>query len=108
MQNTIITFKQSFFISKKLVYLSEKWKTLACLNCFKVQYLLLKFCTRFRLTNVYKNLFGIFLIFFLDLQLLINMVSVSVETRSFFIFANNSSSKQNKKNPTHRFVDIGK
>ena len=31
-----------------------------------------------------------------------------VETRYFFILANNSRSKQNKKNPTHYFVDIGK
>ena len=27
---------------------------------------------------------------------------------SFLIFANNSRPKQNKKNPTHHFVDIGK
>ena len=26
---------------------------------------------------------------------------------SFFIFTNNSRSKQNKKNPEHTFVDIG-
>ena len=31
-----------------------------------------------------------------------------VETRVFFILANNSSSKQNKKNREHAFVDIGK
>ena len=31
-----------------------------------------------------------------------------VETRSFFIFANNSRSKQNKINPEHRFIGIGK
>ena len=31
-----------------------------------------------------------------------------VETRSFLIFENNSRSKQNKKNPTHFFVDSGK
>ena len=31
-----------------------------------------------------------------------------VETRFSKIFANNSRSKQNKKNPTHAFVDIGK
>ena len=28
--------------------------------------------------------------------------------RSFLIFANNSRSKQNKKYPTHPFIDIGK
>ena len=31
-----------------------------------------------------------------------------VETRFSKIFANNSRSKENKKNPTHTFVDIGK
>ena len=31
-----------------------------------------------------------------------------VETRSFLIFENNSASKQNKKNPEHAFLDIGK
>ena len=30
------------------------------------------------------------------------------ETKSFFILANSSSFKQNKKNPTHALVDIGK
>ena len=29
-------------------------------------------------------------------------------TRSFLIFANNSRTKQNKKNPAHAFADIGK
>ena len=33
----------------------------------------------------------------------------SVETADIFLFlANNSSSKQNKKNPIHPFIDIGK
>ena len=31
-----------------------------------------------------------------------------VETSSFYIFINNSRSKQNLKNPRHPFVDIGK
>ena len=37
-----------------------------------------------------------------------NIKKECVETRSFFIFGNNSSSKQNKKNTEHSFVDIGK
>ena len=42
------------------------------------------------------------------LELLINLVSVSVKKPGiFFILANNSSSKQHKKNPTHSFVEIG-
>ena len=37
-----------------------------------------------------------------------NIKNECVETRSFLIFANNSRSKQNKKNTEHSFVDIGK
>ena len=33
--------------------------------------------------------------------------SECVETTSFLIFANDSKSKQNKKNPTHPFEDTG-
>ena len=34
--------------------------------------------------------------------------NLCVETRSFYIFINNSRSKQNKRNPRHPFVDIGR
>ena len=34
--------------------------------------------------------------------------SECLETRFFFILANNSSSKQNNENPEHPFVNIGK
>ena len=37
-----------------------------------------------------------------------NVKNECIETRSFYIFINNSRSKQNKKNPRHAFVDIGK
>ena len=37
-----------------------------------------------------------------------NVNNECVETRSFFIFASNSRSKQNEKIPEHPFVDIGK
>ena len=49
-----------------------------------------------------------FFLFHLDIELLIKLVSVSVETRYFLILANDPSSKQNLKNPTHPFVEIGK
>ena len=44
------------------------------------------------------------------LYLVINKTSLCecVEPRYFLILANKSSSKQNKKSPTHPFVDIGK
>ena len=51
-------------------------------------------------------MFGIFLLFCLYLDLLINLVFFErVETKSFFILGNYSSSKQILKIP---FVDIGK
>ena len=37
-----------------------------------------------------------------------NVKKECIETRFFSIFANNSRSKQNKKNTEHPFVDIGK
>ena len=37
-----------------------------------------------------------------------NVKNECLETSSFLIFANNSRSKQNEKNPEHPFVDIGK
>ena len=37
-----------------------------------------------------------------------NVNNECVETSSLFIFANNSRSKQNKKNPEQPTVDIGK
>ena len=37
-----------------------------------------------------------------------NLKNECVETKSFYIFIDNSRSKQNKKNPRYPFVDIGK
>ena len=50
-----------------------------------------------------------FFLFCLYLELLIEVVkNERIEARCFLTFANNSRSKQNKKNRTHPFVDIGK
>ena len=49
-----------------------------------------------------------FLLFCLDLELLISVKNECVETMSFLIFTNNWRSKQKKKNPRHAFADIGK
>ena len=57
-----------------------------------------------------KGCSGFFLILFrfcLDFRNK-NVKNECVETRSFLIFENNSRSKQDKKNPTHFFVDIDK
>ena len=47
-----------------------------------------------------------FYLFFLDLE---SLIKRRVRSNQFpLIFANNSRSKQNKKNPKQPFVDIGK
>ena len=89
-------------------HLSEKLKTLTSSNYHKVQYFMLRFYTRFLLKNVYKWMLCIFFILFRSWVINNNVKKECVETRSFFIFANISRSKQNKKNPEHPFVDIGK
>ena len=84
-------------------------KTLTSSNDHRVQYFLLKFCTRFLLSNVYKRVCGIFLFcLYLECKKRVcrNQVCKSVkneclETRSFLIFANNSRSKQIKKKKSH-------
>ena len=55
-----------------------------------------------------KIVFGIFFILFRPWVINENVKNGCVETRSFLIFANNSRSKQNEKNPKQPFVDIGK
>ena len=78
-------------------YLSDKLKTLTSSNYSKSYYFLLKFCTQFLLNNVYKRMFGIFLVMFRSSVINKSIKNECVETRSFFIFANRSRSKQNKK-----------
>ena len=114
MQNTIQKFRQSSIVFEKPAILSENLKTLKSSNYPTVQYFLLKFCTRFLLTNVYKRMCGIFL-FCLDLELFAKILSCLqklIKTwfpHTFFCtFINNSRSKQNKKNSTQPFVDITK
>ena len=64
MENPITQkFRQSSIVFKKPDILPENLKTLATFNYGKVQYLLLKICTDFLLTHVYKRVFGIFLNF---------------------------------------------
>ena len=58
--------------------------------------------------NIYKSVYGFFLILFRSSVINKTGFCECVETRYFLILANNSSSKQNLKNPTHPFVDIGK
>ena len=66
------------------------------------------FCTRFLPNNAYKRLFGISFILFRSRVINKNAKNKCIETMPFFIFANNSRSKQNEKNPEHCFADIVK
>ena len=61
-----------------------------------------------RVNDVYKRVFGIFLIFFRSWVIIKNVKNKCVETRSFLFFTNNSRSKQNKNNSEHAFVDISR
>ena len=76
-------------------------------NYPRVYYILLKHCTCFLLTNVYKRVFGIFL-FCLDLELFAKIENDLVSTHSqkpvFLITPNLNEIKKNPKNP---LVDIG-
>ena len=63
MQNTIQKFRQSSIDFEKPGILSENLKTLASSNYPTVQYFLLKLCTRFLLTNVYKSVWDFFILF---------------------------------------------
>ena len=55
MQNPIQKFRQSSILFEKPGILSENLETLTNSNYPTVQYFLLKLCTRFLLTNVYKK-----------------------------------------------------
>ena len=85
MQNPIQKFRQSSIVFEKPGFLSEKLKTLTCSNYHRLQYFLLKFRTRFLLTNVYKRVFGIFL-FCLDLELFAKIKKDLFSAHSFFTF----------------------
>ena len=52
----------------------------------RVQHFLLKLCTGFLLTNVYKRLFEIFFLFCLDLELYAKIKKDLVSTHSLFTF----------------------
>ena len=69
---------------------------------------MLKFCTRFLLTNFCKRVCGIFFILFRTWVICQNKKIPGFYTLTETRFINNSRSKQNKKHPTHPFVNIYK
>ena len=96
MQNPTQTFRQSSIVFEKPGILCENLKTFTSSNYPAVQYYLLKLCTRFLLTNIYKRVFGTFL-FCIDLELFAKIKNDLVFTHSFLTLINNSISKQDKK-----------
>ena len=109
MQNPIQKSRQSSIVLQEPGILPEKLRTLTSSNYCSVGYFLLKFCTRFSLTTVYKKLFKIFFLFCSYPQLSPkskkDLVSTCSQNQVFHTFINNSRSKQNKKSPKHPFVD---
>ena len=55
--------RQSSIVFEKPGILPENLKTLTSSNYPTVQYFLLKLCTRFLLTNVYKSVWDFFILF---------------------------------------------
>ena len=108
MQNTIQKFRQSSIVFEKPGILSENLRTLTSSNYPTVQYFLLRLRTRFLLSTVYKEVYGIFVILFRSWVICKNKKRPGFYTLLFYSFINNSRSKQNEKNPTHPFVDITK
>ena len=94
--------------SKNQLLLSEKLKTLTSFNYHRVQYFLLKRCTRSLLTTAYKRVFEIFLILFRSWVISKNQKRTGFYTFVFYIFINNSKVKQNPKITEHPFGDIFK
>ena len=80
MQNTLQKFRQSSIVFKKPGILSENLKTLTSSNYPTIQYFLLKLCTRFLLTNVYKRVCRILL----DLEIFAKIKKDLVSTHSLF------------------------
>ena len=97
MQNPIPKFRQSSIMFEKPGYLSEKMKTLTSSNYSKGYYFLLKFCTQFLLNNVYKTMFGIFLVMFRSSVINKSIKNECVETRSFLFLQINQDLNKIKK-----------
>ena len=104
-QTPIPKLRQTSIISKKPCFLSEKLKTLTSSSYHRIYYFFWNFAHVFYLIMSTK---GCFLISFRSWVINKSVKNECVETRSFLICANNSRSKQSKKNPAQPFADIGK
>ena len=107
MQNTIQKFRQSYTVFQKAGILPENLKTLTSSNFPTVQYFCWKFAHVFYIPMSTKRCVGFFFSF-RSWVICKNLKRPGFYTLVFYTFINNSRSKQNKKNPTHPFVDITK
>ena len=90
-------FRQTSIVFEKPGILFENMKILTSSSYPTIQYFLLKFRTRFLLTNVYKRVCKISYILFRSWVIFKNKKRPGFYTLTFHIFINNSRSKQNKK-----------
>ena len=81
--------KALLFLRNQAICL-KNWKLWRAPTATK--FFLLEFCTRFLLNNVSKSVFEIFFILFRSWVINKNVKNQCVETRFFFIFANNPRS----------------
>ena len=101
MQNSLQKFRESSLVFEKPGILFENLQTLTSSNYPTVQYFLLEL-------RMSTKVCGIFFILFRSWVICKNQKRPGFYTLAFYTFINNSRSKQNKKNPTHPFVDITK
>ena len=106
MQNTIQKFRQSSIVFEKPGILSGNLKTLTSSNYPTVQYFLLKRCTRFLLTNVYKRVWDFFFFFYLDLELFEKVKKDLISTHSFCTLLLITHYLNKIRKISHPFVDI--
>ena len=90
------------------IFCVKNWKLWRAPTTIEFNILCWNFAHVFYLVMSTKACAGFFLILFRSWVTDKSVKHEFAETRSFLIFANNSRSKQNKKSPTHPFVDIGK
>ena len=105
MQNLVQKFRQRSIVFETAGILSENLETLTSSNYPTVEYFLLKLCTRFLLTNVYKGVCGIFL-FCLDLELFSKIKKDLVSTHLFFIFLLITQDRNKIKKIPNTLLDI--
>ena len=108
MQNTIQKFRQSSIVFEKPGILSENLKTF---DELPLPYSSIFFAETLHAFSTYQFLQKCFWDFFISFRSCVickDLKRSGFYTLVFYTFINNSRYKQNRKNPTHTFVDITK